>query len=301
VRGLSILGEDPALTEPDSHHAQAALAATEFVVLQEIFPSETSRFADVLLPGTTFAEKGGTFTNTERRVQLIRPAILPVGNSRPDWQIIAELAQRVLALQGRRAAGPAADWQYADPAAILAEIAAVTPIYAGVSHARLNRGERLQWPVKDGTHPGTPILHVGQFTRGKGLFHVVDHLPAAELPDEEFPLLLTTGRVLYHWHGGEMTRRSQLLAAYPGTLIEIHPHDAAAHHIADGASIRLVSRRGEMRGAAFVTDRVAPGVVFGNFHFPGDANVNNLTNPVVDPVAKIPEYKVCAVRLEGIR
>jgi len=209
LRAIFILGENPVLTDPDSSHVRRSLSAAEFIVLQEIFPSETSAYADVLLPGASFAERGGTFTNTERRVQLFRPAITPRGECRPDWLILCELARRIMARQGRQPAVPHAGWDYAGPAAIMSEIAAVTPTYAGVSHERLERGERLQWPVAGPDHAGTPILHVGQFTRGKGQFHAVDHLPAAELPDAEYPLLLTTGRVLYHWHGGEMTRRAQ--------------------------------------------------------------------------------------------
>ena len=301
LRALYIVGEDPALTDPDSNHVQACLARSEFVVLQEIFPSATSEFADVLLPGASFAEKTGTFTNTERRVQLCRQAIDPPGEARPDWWVTRELARRVLAIEGRSPLGPHAGWQYDNSSQIMDEIAALTPAYAGVSHARLDRGERLQWPVDGPDHPGTPILHVGQFTRGKGKFHAVDHLPPQELPDAEYPLLLTTGRVLYHWHGGEMTRRVKgLLDVYPETLVEVSPEDAARRGIASGAPIRVRSRRGEMLAVARVTDRVAEGVVFGNFHFPGEQNVNNLTIAALDPIAKIPEYKVCAVAIEPV-
>ena len=301
VRALYILGEDPVLTDADSNHVRASLAACEFVVLQEIFPSETSAFADVLLPGVTFAEKAGTFTNTERRIQLVRPAIAPLGQARPDWAITAELARRVLALEIRGPVGPHAAWEYASTAAIMDEVAAVTPSYAGVSHARLERGDQLHWPVKGLEHPGTPILHVGAFTRGRGRFHVVDHLPARELPDAEFPMLLTTGRVLYHWHGGEMTRRAEgLLAVYPESLVEISPEDALRLGLAPHSRrpVRLISRRGEMVAQAVVTDRVSPGLIFANFHFPGQQNVNNLTIAALDPTAKIPEFKVCAVKLE---
>ncbi len=300
VRALYILGEDPAMTEPDSNHARQCLAATELIVLQEILHSETAAYADVLLPGASFAEKDGSFTNTERRVQLIRRAIDPPGIARPDWQITGDLASRLFSLEGRQPAGTHADWQFTDAAQIMDEIAAVTPSYAGVSHARLEQGERLQWPVPALDHAGTPILHVGRFTRGKGKFHAVEHLEAAELPDEEYPLILTTGRVIHHWHGGELTRRSAaLLAAAPESLVEISPDDATRLRIADGGSITVRSRRGEMQACAVVTDRVAPGVIFGNFHFPGPANVNNLTIAALDPVAKIPEYKVCAVAIES--
>jgi formate dehydrogenase alpha subunit len=301
VRALYILGEDPLLTDPDLNHVRHCLEQCEFIVLQEIFPSETSQVADVLLPGASFAEKDGTFTNTERRVQLVRRAVSPPGQARPDWAIIAELARRLLALEGRRPAGPQAAWDYANPAQIMDEIAARTPSYAGVSHARLERGDDLHWPVKGPDHPGTPILHVGQFTRGKGRFFAIDHLPAKELPDADYPMVLTTGRVLYHWHGGEMTRRSEGLAAvYPESLIEISPEDALKVGLNGTGRLRVTSRRGVIIARALVTDRVSPGLIFGNFHFPGAQNVNNVTIGALDPVAKIPEYKVCAVKVEAV-
>jgi formate dehydrogenase alpha subunit len=301
IKALYILGEDPALTDPDVNHARHCLQQCEFVVLQEIFPSETAAFADVLLPGASFAEKDGTFTNTERRVQMVHQAICPPGQARPDWAITADLGRRLLALEGRHALGPQAGWDYACPAQIMDEIAAVTPSYAGVSHERLERGEQLHWPVKGPDHPGTPILHIGTFTRGLGKFFAVDHLPAKELPDDEFPTVLTTGRVLYHWHGGEMTRRAGgLLAVYPETLVEVSPEDAARLGLNGSHTVRVTSRRGEMVARALVTDRVSPGLIFGNFHFPGAQNVNNLTIAALDPIAKIPEYKVCAVRVEAI-
>jgi formate dehydrogenase alpha subunit len=300
LRALFVLGEDPVMTDPDSNQVRRALAAGEFLVLQELFPSETAAFADVLLPGASFAEKPGTFTNTERRVQLIRTAVAPPGEGRPDWAVIAELARRVLALEGRASAGPHAGWGYECAARIMDEIAAVTPSYRGVSHARLERGERLQWPVPGADHPGTPVLFADGFPPGWPRFHAVDHLPPAELPDAEYPLVLTTGRVLYHWHGGEISRRSKgLLAAYPEPLVEVSPEDAARAGLSDGQAVRVRSRRGEMVARALVTDRVAAGVVFGTFHFPGPGNVNNLTVAALDPVAKIPEYKVCAVAIEA--
>jgi formate dehydrogenase alpha subunit len=299
VRALYVLGEDLAMTEPDVNHARKCLEAAEFLVLQEIFPSETSAFADVLLPGASFAEKLGTFTNTERRIQLVRKAIEPLGQSRADWIITAELARLILACEGRNRIGPHAGWNYQNPAEIMDEIAAVTPSYAGVSYSRLERGDQLQWPVKDASHPGTPILHVERFTRGKGKFHAVDYLSAAELPDADFPFFLTTGRVLYHWHGGEISRRAVgLLEAYPEALVEVHPQDAAKIGLNGVHTVRVRSRRGVMVARAVVTDRVAPGVVFANFHFPGPQNVNNVTIGALDPIAKIPEYKVCAVAVE---
>ena len=300
LRLMYVLGEDLAMTEPDINHARKCLASGEFLVLQEIFPSETSAFADVLLPGVSFAEKTGTFTNTERRVQMVRQAIEPTGEARPDWSIIAQLASLVLRIEGRVPVGAHAGWDYHDTAEVLEEIAALTPSYTGVSHARLERGESLQWPVWSAEHPGTPIMHVGRFVGGKGKFHAIDHLPPAELPDKEYPFILTTGRVLYHWHGGELSRRAKgLLEIYPETLVEISSEDAAKIDLDGDRLLRLRSRRGEVVARPIITERVAPGVLFGNFHFPGQHNINNLTIAAVDPVAKIPEYKVCAVTIEA--
>jgi predicted molibdopterin-dependent oxidoreductase YjgC len=299
VRALYIVGENPALTDPDLNHARKCLDACEFLVLQEIFPSETSHFADVLLPGVSWAEKEGTFTNTERRVQLVRKAIEPLGEARADWHIVTDLARRILAKQGRVPSGPQADWEYESPAQIMDEIASLTPSYAGITNQRLERGDQLHWPVPHREHPGTPILHVGQFTRGRGKFHAVEHLPQNELPDAEYPLILTTGRVLYHWHGGEMTRRvAGLMAVYPEALVEISPEDAVRIGLNGSAHVWVASRRGAIVARAVVTDRVSLGLVFANFHFPAEQNANNATIAAVDPVAKIPEYKVCAVRLE---
>jgi formate dehydrogenase alpha subunit len=301
LRALYVLGEDLAMTEPDVNHARKCLESGEFLVLQEIFPSETAAFADVLLPGASFAEKSGTFTNTERRIQLVRQAVVPPDDARPDWAITADLARRTLAREGRVASGSHAGWDYRDTAQILEEVAALLPSYAGISHARLERGDRLQWPVPSASHPGTPVLHVGRFSRGRGKFHTIDYLPAAELPDAEYPLVLTTGRVLYHWHGGELSRRARgLLEAYPEALVEVSPEDAAEIGLNGRPAVRVRSRRGEMVARAVITDRVAPGVVFGNFHFPGPPNVNNLTLGALDPLAKIPEYKVCAVTIEAL-
>jgi formate dehydrogenase major subunit/formate dehydrogenase alpha subunit len=214
--------------------------------------------------------------------------------------VISDLAHRLLARQGRYPLGPYAAWDYADSAAVMDEVSRLTPIYAGVSHARIDRGEHQQWPVIDAEHPGTPILHVHEFPRGKGKFHAVDHLPPAELPDEEYPFLMTTGRVLYHWHAGEMTRRGRGLASIsPESLLEISPDDAVRMGICDEQAVLVQSRRGEMTARAVVTPRVAPGLLFANFHFPAEHNVNNVTVAALDPIAKIPEYKVCAVRLSS--
>jgi formate dehydrogenase major subunit/formate dehydrogenase alpha subunit len=302
VRGLYIIGENPMTSDPDLNHVHEALTGSEFIVLQEIFYSETAQYADVIFPAASFVEKEGTFTNTERRIQRVRKAVSAPGEAKPDSWIVAQLAQKMIALG---AASPAPDapwsgWDYPSPQAIMAEINALTPIYAGVTYERLNAGEQLHWPVRDANHPGTPILHVGKFNRGLGRFVPGEHMPPAELPDDEYPLILTTGRVIYHWHGGEMTRRARgLSAVYPEALIEISPKDARQAGISDGEMIQLASRRGEIAAKAQVTDRVGAGLVFATFHFP-DSAANFLTNPALDPLAKIPEFKVCAVKVDKL-
>jgi formate dehydrogenase major subunit/formate dehydrogenase alpha subunit len=300
IKALYIMGEDPLMSDPDTNHIRRCLDACDFIVLQDIFPTETEPYADVILPTASFAEKSGTFTNTERRIQLVRKAVESPGDTRQDWQIITDLAHRVLS-EGERKISDAeySGWDYASPVEIMREIAALTPSYAGVSHARLERGETFQWPVKDATHPGTPILHVGQFTRGLGMFMPVEHVEPAELPDEEYPYLLSTGRVLYHWHGGEMSRRSQgLLEIYSKPLIEVNEDDAVRLGLNGSNRVRVSSRRGSIEAEAWVTERVPPGVVYANFHFP-EASANELTLAALDPVAKIPEFKVCAVKVEA--
>jgi formate dehydrogenase alpha subunit len=299
IKVLYILGEDPIMSDPDTNHIRHCFETCEFVVLQEIFPSETYQYADVLLPGVSFAEKTGSFTNTERRIQKVRQAIQPLGEARPDWQITSELAQRVLA-EGERqpASTPHCGWKYENTHQIMQEIASITPSYAGVSHERLERGDRLQWPVKDPDHPGTPILHVDSFARGKGKFMPIDHIPPAEMPDDDYPMLLNTGRVLYHWHGGQMSRRAEgLLEIYSKGLVEINPVDAERIGLNGETKVRVSSRRGSIEAEAWVTDRVPPGMVFANFHFP-ESSANELTIAALDPVSKIPAYKICAVKVE---
>ena len=301
LKALYILGEDPVMSDPDSTHIRHCLDTCEFIVLQEIFPSETSNYADVLLPGVSFAEKTGTFTNTERRVQMVHKAIEPLGDARQDWWIITELAKRMLAKGERQVSNASCSgWNYTDPNQIMNEIASLTPSYAGISHERLDRGEQLHWPVRDSNHPGTPILHIGQFARGLGKFTPIEHIPPAEMPDDDYPMILSTGRVIYHWHGGEMTRRSKgLLEVYSEALIEVNPDDGRQLGMDGHKRVRVTSRRGSIEAEAWITDRVPPGMVFANFHFP-DASANELTIAALDPVSKIPEYKVCAVKIEVI-
>lgn len=298
VKAMFILGENPMMTDPDVNHVRKCLQSLDFLVVQEIFPSETAELADVVLPGVSFAEKEGTFTNTERRVQRVRKAIEPLGQARADWQIICDLAQRMEArLSTPRPQARFGGWGYSSPEGVMAEISAVVPIYGGVTYERLEHGG-LQWPCPTLDHPGTQILHVGRFSRGLGKFHGVEWQPPQEMPDEQYPLLLTTGRVLYHWHGGTMSRRSAgLNEIYPEALVEINPEDAERLRIADGDLVRVSSRRGEVVAKAEVVSRPQPGVVFMTFHFE-EAATNLLTVAAFDPIAKIPELKVAAVRVE---
>jgi formate dehydrogenase alpha subunit len=302
VRGMYIIGENPMTSDPDLNHVRHALQHAEFMVVQELFFSETSHFADVVLPAASFAEKEGTFTNTERRIQRVRKAVPAPGEAMTDLWIVSELARRSLAL-GAASPDPGAShagWDYESPSDVMREVNAVTPIYAGVTYARLDRGAHLQWPVRDKNHPGTAVLHAGKFSRGLGRFVPAEHMPPAELPDQDYPLMLTTGRVLYHWHGAEMTRRARgLTSVYPEALIEINPKDAQRAGIAEGEMIQLASRRGEIAAKAWLTERVGPGLVFATFHFPESA-ANFLTNPALDPLAKIPEFKVCAVKVRKL-
>jgi predicted molibdopterin-dependent oxidoreductase YjgC len=299
IKALYILGEDPIMSDPNTTHVRHCLDECDFIVLQEIFPTETAPYADVLLPGVSFAEKTGTFTSTERRIQMVRQAIEPLGEAREDWRITADLARRILADGSRQInGGTHAGWDYTSTEQIMAEIAALTPSYAGVNFERLERGDRLQWPVKGVDQPGTPVLHIGQFTRGLGKFAPIEHVPPAELPDDEYPVLLSTGRVLYHWHGGEMTRRAKgLMEVYSQALVEVNPDDAERLGLNGNKRVRVTSRRGSIEAEAWVTDRVPPGMVYTNFHFP-ETSANLLTLAALDPVAKIPEYKVCAVKVE---
>jgi len=300
THALYILGEDPVMSDPDTKHIRKCLEAIDFLLLQEIFPSETSVYADVLLPGVSFAEKTGTFTNTERRVQMVRQAIPTQGDARNDWWITSHIAKRILAGTPNRVRNeaPYSGWEYRNASEVMSEINALTPSYGGITHARLEAGERLQWPCPTFDHPGTPILHTKQFTRGKGKFAPIDHVPPAESPNDDYPMLLSTGRVLYHWHGGQMTRRAKgLMQVYGEALIEMNPNDAERLGLNGKNVVRVTSRRGAIEAQAWITDRVPPGMVYANFHFP-NASANELTHAALDPVAKIPEYKITAVKVE---
>jgi formate dehydrogenase alpha subunit len=288
VRAMYVMGENPMVADPDVNHARHCLEQVEFLVVQDIFLTETAQLAHVVLPGASYAEKEGTFTGTDRRVQRVRKAVEPVGEARPDWLIISQLAQQM----------GAAGFEFRSPAEVMDEIAQVTPIYGGVSYERLEKEGALQWPVPAPDHPGTPFLHKGKFSRGLGHFHAIEFKEAAELPDEEYPFILTTGRLMFHWHTGTMTRRSEKLhQEVPEAYVELHPDDAEGIGLNGERRVRVTSRRGEIELAVRVTPRIRPGVVFIPFHF-AEAAANALTHAALDPVAKIPEYKVCAVRVE---
>ena len=283
VRGMYIMGENPVLSDPDTTHVRVALDTLDFLVVQEVVMSETAELADVVLPAFSFAEKDGTFTNTERRVQRVRRAVLPPGEARDDWRILCEIAT----LMGH-------PMSYPDAAAIMEEIAALTPIYGGIRYDRL-LGIGLQWPCPTRDHPGTSVLHREQFTRGKGKFHAIGFLPPRELPDDEFPFVLTTGRLLQHWHTGTMTRRCEVLnSLVPHGSLELNPQDAARLGLNAGETAVVRSRRGRIEVPVEVTERVDLGTVFLAFHFK-EHPANALTIAALDPVAFIPEFKVCAV------
>jgi len=286
LKALYVAGENPMMSDPDQNHVRKALENLEFLVVQDIFPTPTSEFAHVVLPAASFAEKDGTFTSTERRVQRVRKAIEPVGQSRADWEIFCDLAKR---------AGYSG-MQYGSASEIMEEIASVTPIYGGITFERVDE-VGLQWPCRTKDDPGTPILHIGKFSRGLGLFSPAEYKPSAELPDSEYPFVLSTGRCYFHFHTGTMTRRSRTLnreERFP--YVEISPEDAKELGIRDREQIHVGTRRGELQCMARVTDVAKKGVLFMPFHF-DEAPANLLTINALDPVAKIPEYKVCAARI----
>jgi formate dehydrogenase major subunit len=286
IRGMFMMGENPFLSDPNINKVKKALASLEFLAVQDIFLTETAEFADVVLPATAFPEKDGTYTNTDRRVQLARKAVEPPGQARTDWKVISDLAGRM-----------GYPMEYASAEAIWTEIAALSPSVAGLSHERLRREGSICWPCPTPEHAGTTVLFTETFPRGRGKFGPAEWAPARELPDEEYPFVLNTGRVLEHWHTGTMTRRSKALDEIsPSPFVDVHPEDAAHLGLAEGDPVRVESRRGAIIVPARVNTRVDPGNVFIPFHF-REAAVNLLTIDALDPTAKIPEYKYCAVRL----
>jgi len=278
------------LSDPHIRHVKEGLDNLEFLVVQDIFLTETAKMADVVLPGVSFAEKEGTFTNTARRIQRVRKAIPEIGKSKQDWKIILEMSKKM---------GYFMD--YNSPKQIMEEIAALTPIYGGIHYDRLeNKG--LQWPCLDRNHPGTPYLHKDKFARpgGKGFFTPVEYISPGELPDKEYPFLLTTGRILYHWHTGVISRKSQPLTGIVSEgFLEMNPQDGKKLGIKDKDWVRVCSRRGKIKTRVKLTSSVDRGVVFITFHF-AESPINLLVSDLLDPVAKIPEYKVTAVKIEKV-
>ncbi|MBW1974194.1 MAG: formate dehydrogenase subunit alpha [Deltaproteobacteria bacterium] len=289
MKAMIIMGENPAITDPDISHVSRALDALDLLVVIDIFMTETAKHADYVLPAATFAEKDGTFTNTDRRVQRVRSALKPVGESRPDWEIICALAKAL----------GSAGFSYESPEEVMEEIRKLTPSYAGISYGRLEAGENIQWPCPSEEHPGTPYLHKDGFPRGKGRFFGIDHVPSKELPDDKYPFIMTTGRVPFHWHSGSVTRRIDMLdREVPTGFVTISFEDAERLGIQDGDEVAVSSRRGSIRVRAMVSGDVKPGVIFVPMHF-AECAANELTSHEgLDPVAKIPEFKVCPVKIE---
>jgi predicted molibdopterin-dependent oxidoreductase YjgC len=296
LKAMYVVGENPFLDEANLTHAQQALRNIEFLVVQDIFLQETAQAAHVVLPATSFAEKEGTFTNSERRVQRVRAALTPIGESRPDWDITADIARRVC----RRLGLDERQFSYASPREIFDEMARLTPIVAGISHDRLDREGGIQWPCTSPDHPGTPNLYTENFPRPNGLARLtpVRQGPAAmELPDDEYPIILNTGRVLYHWHGGTMTTRVDgLVEIAPEVAATINPIDADTYGVRHGARVQVISRRGRITCRARVNAEVGRGELFMPFVSLQGTAANFLTNNVYDPNG-MPEYKVCAVRI----
>ena len=288
LKGFFCMGEDPVLSEPNSSHVAECLKKLEFLVCQEIFLSETAKLAHVVLPAACYAEKDGTFTNTERRVQRIRKAVEPPGQARPDWQILCDLSTAM-----------GYPMHYGHPGEVFDEVAGLAPALAGISYERIDR-VGIQWPCPTKDHPGTVYLHKDRFTRGKGLFHVISFRPPAEVPDEEYPLILSTGRTLYHYNIGNMTRKADSISQKQSeNFVEVHVDDAAALGIRDREMIRVVTRRGAIAVRAHVARKVRAGALWMPFHF-AEANTNLLTNDAFDNVTRTGEYKACSARLEKV-
>ena len=295
IQALYVMGENPMMSEPNLNHAYQQMKNLEFVVVQDLFINETGAFADIFLPAATFAEKDGTFTNTDRRVQRVRKAINPRGSARADWEIISDLAKRI----EKRLGTPTAYWDYSHPSEIMREMGTLVPEYAGVNYQRIET-TGLQTPVYDETHPGTPFLFSQGFPRGKAKFHSLEYRPDDELPDKDYPFILSTGRVLEHWHGGTLTRHSWMNDLFPEALAEINPEDAQKLGLKEGDPVSVRSRRGEIFLRVKISRKSSPGIVFIPFFY-GNAPANKLTNDALDPLAKIPEYKSCAVKITPAR
>ena len=296
IKAMIVMGENPMMSEPNLSHAQHALEELDLLVCIDIFMNETGEMADVVLPSASFAEKDGTFTNSDRRVQRVRQALPAVGESLPDWQIICALAKR---METQLGVEPSAGFDYRDPEEIWEEMRAVTPDFYGITYARLDEEGGVHWPCPAADHPGTPYLFEDEFPRGKGKFWELEYGTESELPDEGYPYHLTTGRVLFHWHGGTMTRSSRLEEAFPVPIVEMHPADAGALQVVSGDWLRITSRRGSVECQVMVTGRSPVGTLFLPFHFV-EAAANLLTLDKIDPRAKIPDFKMAAVKLEKV-
>jgi predicted molibdopterin-dependent oxidoreductase YjgC len=296
VRALFTMGENPMMTEPNLNVTREHIRALEFLAVQDLFINETGAYADVFLPACSWAEKEGTFTNTDRRVQRVRAAVRRRGQARPDWEIICDLARRIEARLGR---AHSAGWDYTHPEQVFREMADVAVMLKGVTYQRIEK-VGLQYPVPNEEHPGTPFLFAESFPAGRGRFFPLDYFPVAEPPDDEFPYILTTGRVLEHWHGGSMTRHSQLDELYPEAFLEVHEVDAAQLGLKEKDVVRVASRRGSVIVRMHISPKATPGVVFLPMHF-HEAAANLLTVDVLDVEAKIPEFKACAVSIQVAR
>jgi formate dehydrogenase alpha subunit len=284
-KALYVIGENPLVSDPDINHAEKCIDNLDFMVVQDIFLTETAQLADVVLPSACFAEKDGTFSNSERRVQRVRKAVEPPGEAWNDWKILCEISKRM-----------GFPMDYDSSQQIMEEISKVTPSYAGISYERIEH-EGLHWPCPTAEHPGTPILHGEQFTRGKGLFHAIDYIEPAEMVDAEYPLYLTTGRLLYQYHTGTMTMRTGgLNQIAPEAFVEISPQDARKFEFEEGTLVNIASRRGTIQARIKISGKAVDGTVFIPFHFAAAA-ANRLTNAALDPISGIPEFKVCAVKV----
>jgi formate dehydrogenase major subunit len=293
IKAMYIFALNPVVSYPDSNLVMSSLEKLDFLVVQDIFMTETAKYADVILPGVSFAEKDGTFTSGERRVNRVRKAVEPPGEARPDWEIFVDLAHR-LGLKG---------FDFNSPEDIWNDVRRVTPSMAGISYERMEKPESLHWPCPTLEHPGTPILHREKFSSADGLGHFfgIEYRPPAEVADAEYPFTLMTGRLLFHYHTRTQTGRAKILHhEVPEAYVQINTEDAARLNIKNGEKIRLRSRRGDAVAVARVTDEVGPGVLMMTMHFSGEGSVNRLTNTALDPMSKMPELKHSAVAVEKI-
>jgi len=285
LKAMYIIGENPLVSDPDLNHCEKSMQNLEFLVVQDIFLTETAQLADVVLPSACFAEKEGTFANTDRRVQRVRKAVNSPGQAWEDWKITCEIAGRM-----------GYPMPYENSRQIMEEIARLTPSYGGITYDRIEQ-EGIHWPAPTAEHPGTPVLHRDQFAKGKGTFHAIDYIPPAEKADDDYPMYLTTGRLLYQYHTGTMTMKSEgLMDIAPECFVEISAQDASKYELKNGAAVDIASRRGNIRAKVKISGKAVSGTVFIPFHY-AVAAANRLTNSALDPICGIPEYKVCAVKI----